>query len=1016
MAMACSTIVGASADAVFTASSGDTVTRITNPDGQPGDTDGIIGDRELGYGWSVAERDGYLYIGGWRNTVGAVIKLYLESALVASGKMDSDTVWKLVDIFTNSEVPRPTTTNAGVLIKIDPDNPDDCTVITEMSNPFRHVATYEGDLYFTTYIGGSGTEPKIYKLDKDDNLTEVYSTKQGSSMRANCIYRDYLYFAGTNASEPIKAGETCKMAVMRKADGDEKAWDQVADYTDFVYTSEYVNDEGETVTETGYYGDDSFVSSVSGAPVWDMTAFNDEIYLTIPNECGYVVFRGHPAKAGEKANKYGWVWTEVIGRDVNSPNNQGLCDGNKLGYVGDDGYLTGYRSVVGALGVYDGHLYTYDIDHTIAAELAAIQGMLGLMTGSDADPAPYLLPMKTTLDHPQRLWRMDTDTKEFEEMTSFTELTSGTTNEYIWKHGVYNGEFYISTMDSKVIYNYLTRLSGGSFNEMTGEEKLRQLQTIGEFLREAMAQQEADNGAFNEKIEEIINKLTAPDEETTAEETSEAEQALRDKIAELKEKYDDGSKTPEEVAEEISKLISEGGIPDELREELAADANELAELAKAAAGEKSQDFAAKMSEIFSSVAPNSEQAEAYRQKLQDTINEISQETQDEKMSLMLMTMAYLASREFLTDSEEDGELMGEVAGLIFDVQELDRNDPDAVRALAEKYEDLPAKLGTKFADIAQKIQADPQAASLTEEEQQQLADTFKSMAEKAQGVFTKNYSEEIAEMAKKAEQMRMYYNAVQLYSYISDYVKKDTQGFDIYKSSDGVNWELVTDDGFGDKFNYGALRFVTSDDGMYITTANPFYGAQLYKLSNDLEAPEVPEITVTPESAKWVLDSEEGLVFETDSASEWVTVRDAEGKHLGMDIENGVTIKDGKITLSPEYLTALGEGTYDIEFVLEEGSAAVSFEIAAEADEETTDGETTDSETTSEEDDYLKGDVNGDGEVNVTDVVLAAAHVKSVRPLNEDHFKRADVNADGDVNVTDLMKIAAHVKGIKPLE
>ena len=39
--------------------------------------DGYIGDREVGYGWSLAERDGYIYIGGWRNTVGAVIQHYL---------------------------------------------------------------------------------------------------------------------------------------------------------------------------------------------------------------------------------------------------------------------------------------------------------------------------------------------------------------------------------------------------------------------------------------------------------------------------------------------------------------------------------------------------------------------------------------------------------------------------------------------------------------------------------------------------------------------------------------------------------------------------------------------------------------------------------------------------------------------------------------------------------------------------------------------------------------------------
>lgn len=57
-------------------------------------------------------------------------------------------------------------------------------------------------------------------------------------------------------------------------------------------------------------------------------------------------------------------------------------------------------------------------------------------------------------------------------------------------------------------------------------------------------------------------------------------------------------------------------------------------------------------------------------------------------------------------------------------------------------------------------------------------------------------------------------------------------------------------------------------------------------------------------------------------------------------------------------------------------------------------------------------DVNGDGNVNVTDVSLVAAHVKAIRSLSGDSLLRADVNGDGNVNITDLSKIAAIVKGI----
>ena len=66
-------------------------------------------------------------------------------------------------------------------------------------------------------------------------------------------------------------------------------------------------------------------------------------------------------------------------------------------------------------------------------------------------------------------------------------------------------------------------------------------------------------------------------------------------------------------------------------------------------------------------------------------------------------------------------------------------------------------------------------------------------------------------------------------------------------------------------------------------------------------------------------------------------------------------------------------------------------------------------------DSAVLGDINGDSVVNVTDVSLAAAQVKSVKPLNDNALLSADVNGDDIVNVTDISLIAAHVKSIKLL-
>ncbi|SFC74374.1 dockerin type I repeat-containing protein [Ruminococcus albus] len=59
----------------------------------------------------------------------------------------------------------------------------------------------------------------------------------------------------------------------------------------------------------------------------------------------------------------------------------------------------------------------------------------------------------------------------------------------------------------------------------------------------------------------------------------------------------------------------------------------------------------------------------------------------------------------------------------------------------------------------------------------------------------------------------------------------------------------------------------------------------------------------------------------------------------------------------------------------------------------------------------VKGDVNGDGFINITDITITAANIKGKKLLSEENFKYADMNGDGKVNITDLTKIAAIVKG-----
>lgn len=61
----------------------------------------------------------------------------------------------------------------------------------------------------------------------------------------------------------------------------------------------------------------------------------------------------------------------------------------------------------------------------------------------------------------------------------------------------------------------------------------------------------------------------------------------------------------------------------------------------------------------------------------------------------------------------------------------------------------------------------------------------------------------------------------------------------------------------------------------------------------------------------------------------------------------------------------------------------------------------------------LLGDCNRDGIINVTDIAIIAAHVKSVKKLDGRGPLTADVNSSGAINITDISVISAHVKAKK---
>ena len=56
---------------------------------------------------------------------------------------------------------------------------------------------------------------------------------------------------------------------------------------------------------------------------------------------------------------------------------------------------------------------------------------------------------------------------------------------------------------------------------------------------------------------------------------------------------------------------------------------------------------------------------------------------------------------------------------------------------------------------------------------------------------------------------------------VEDFIKYQG-GFDLWRTFDGENWLPVTRTGFDNPYNYGCRNIVSTPNGLFIGTANPF--------------------------------------------------------------------------------------------------------------------------------------------------------------------------------------------------
>ena len=161
---------------------------------------------------------------------------------------------------------------------------------------------------------------------------------------------------------------------------------------------------------------------------------------------------------------------------------------------------------------------------------------------------------------------------------------------------------------------------------------------------------------------------------------------------------------------------------------------------------------------------------------------------------------------------------------------------------------------------------------------------------------------------------------------------------------------------------------------------------------------ECPEITIHPKGVKTFVF----MADETPADKEYtVDIANAPKKTIGDITAKDLTFSVEKFTADDEVLTAtFAYGLYN-------GNGE---KVSVSSD--------TDVLVAKTKDQYKralakKGDINGDGKINNTDIIKLAAHVKGKKTLDKYSLNAADVNGDKKVNNTDVIQLAAHVKGKK---
>ena len=152
---------------------------------------------------------------------------------------------------------------------------------------------------------------------------------------------------------------------------------------------------------------------------------------------------------------------------------------------------------------------------------------------------------------------------------------------------------------------------------------------------------------------------------------------------------------------------------------------------------------------------------------------------------------------------------------------------------------------------------------------------------------------------------------IQNFSYFVEtckYLSKGQRGFSLLVSSDGKNFETITNDGFGDPYNHGLRTFSKTTTGLCVGTANPFNGTQVWRIVDNKRG-KVQDSTVDKTELTYDKYKKENVEFKIEYNGN--TLDSVQKDYKDLTEGKDYIKKDKSIIFTSEYLDKLELGSHD---------------------------------------------------------------------------------------------------------